>query len=98
MTTEQKHNYWHQHIEAWRGSKLPQRAYCAQQKISYSSFGYWCRRLKGTSANQSKLLPIQVARATPLVAILPGGLRLELPSHGLAEILPVLLRAVQEQA
>ena len=98
MTTEQKHDFWRQHIEAWRRSKLPQREYCTQQSLSYSSFGYWSRRLKNTSTHQSKLLPIKVTRTTPLVVILPCGIRLELPSHALAEILPVLLHAVQEQA
>lgn len=96
MAAEQRHQYWQQHIEAWRQSALSQRDYCKRQEISFSGFSYWRRRLNGLAKDQSKLLPIKVSRSATLTVILPSGIRLELPAHALEEILPVLIRAVQE--
>ena len=49
MTSEQKRQHWQRHIEAWQQSRLPQREYCKQQEISFSSFSYWRTRLSRLS-------------------------------------------------
>jgi hypothetical protein len=41
MTSEEKKDFWQQHIENWRQSKLSQKIYCQQQDLSLASFGYW---------------------------------------------------------
>jgi len=40
MTSNQKKDFWQQHIQAWEKSKLSQKGYCQQNNISFASFGY----------------------------------------------------------
>jgi hypothetical protein len=46
MTAESERAiFWSRHWAAWQSSGLSQRAYCQQQGLSYSAFGYWRNRL-----------------------------------------------------
>ena len=38
--------FWQLHIAAWQQSGLTQKAYCEQQELRYSTFGYWVRKLR----------------------------------------------------
>ena len=33
--------FWQDHVIAWQVSDLTQKAYCEQQELRYSTFGYW---------------------------------------------------------
>ena len=39
-------SFWQLHIAAWQQSGLTQKAYCEQQELRYSTFGYWVRKLR----------------------------------------------------
>ncbi|QAU22803.1 hypothetical protein EO087_01400 [Dyella sp. M7H15-1] len=76
-----KQQFWQSHIEAWRKSGLSQSAYCNQQKLSLSSFGYWLHR-RGESVAVAKILPIVVSgqRSDARVEVrLPNGWSVKLP-------------------
>lgn len=91
MNTEEKATYWQQHFKNWQSSGLPQRDYCKQNQLSFSSFGYWRNRLKTNSRTEGKLIPIRVSRPATINVYLPCGVRIETPLHGLAELLPLLI-------
>ena len=38
--------FWQDHVTAWQVSDLTQKAYCEQQELRYSTFGYWVRKLR----------------------------------------------------
>ncbi len=38
--------FWQSHIAAWQQSGLTQKAYCEQQELRYTTFGYWVRKLR----------------------------------------------------
>ncbi|WP_419602546.1 IS66 family insertion sequence element accessory protein TnpA, partial [Thiolapillus sp.] len=38
--------FWQLHIAVWQQSGLTQKAYCEQQELRYSTFGYWVRKRK----------------------------------------------------
>ncbi|WP_419630925.1 IS66 family insertion sequence element accessory protein TnpA, partial [Thiolapillus sp.] len=38
--------FWQPHISAWQQPGLTQKAYCEQQELRYSTFGYWVRKLR----------------------------------------------------
>ncbi len=98
MTAEQKHDFWKRHIESWRHSQLTQQAYCTQHNISFANFGYWRTRLKRKPESGSKLIPVRLANSSTSISIfLPAGIRLEVPAHVLADVLPLVCRAVQER-
>lgn len=96
MTKAEKFQYWQQHIDNWRQSGKPQQEFCAENQLSYSTFGYWRTKLNGERKAESKWLPVHVAPSAAVAVCLPGGIRLEVPAAALADVLPVVYRAVQE--
>lgn len=99
MTSSQKKEFWQQHIHDWSKSKLPQKVYCQQQAISFASFGYWRTRLNRLDKPRKKLVPVTLTRPLAMVVItLPVGVRIDVPVHALAEVLPVVFRANREAA
>jgi len=97
MTSDSKRDFWQRHIEGWRQSKLSQKAYCTQQDLSFASFGYWRTRLNHKTETRSKFIPVTLPKPSTLVNVfLPAGVRLEIPVHALPELLPVIVRSVQE--
>ena len=98
MELEQKpkQDIWQEHISNWRRSTLSQKEYCQRNDISFSSFGYWRGRLNRLAKPRNKLIPVAVSQPAPVIAVfLPGGLRLDVPSHVLADVLPVVCRTIQ---
>lgn len=98
MTPEEKRHYWQQHIDTWRESDVPQRDYCAQAQISFSTFSYWRTKLNRARQPEGKWLPVQVrAPSAAVTVLLPGGIRLDVPPQILAEVLPVVYRSLQDK-
>jgi len=96
MNSAHKKDFWQQHIQAWAQSKLPQKAYCQQSNISYTSFGYWRTRLKRQENPVPKWLPVTFTRPTMVMMTISMGIRIEVPASALAEVLPVIVRSQQE--
>ena len=99
MKSDQKKDFWKQHIHDWSKSKLSQKVYCQQNNISFASFGYWRTRLNRLQIAGKKLVPVTVTRPSTVVVItLPLGVRMDVPTHALAEVLPIVFRANREAA
>jgi len=97
MTTEEKHQFWQQQIDAWRQSGKPQRTFCTENQLSYSTFSYWRTKINRARQHDSKWLPIQVNTSPAAVTVcLPGGIRLEVPVAALTEVLPVVYCSLQD--
>lgn len=96
MTSEQKQIFWQEHIDGCRQSHLSQRDYCKQHDLTFSSFSYWRTRINRLSTQGNKLIPVRLSESLASVRIfLPDGLRLDVPAHALAEVLPIVYRTVQ---
>ncbi|WP_419637505.1 IS66 family insertion sequence element accessory protein TnpA, partial [Thiolapillus sp.] len=60
--------FWQPHISAWQQSGLTQKAYCEQQELRYSTFGYRCqpwrakRRLVDPSSREAALFSRRALR------------------------------------
>jgi hypothetical protein len=97
MTSENKRDFWQRHMEGWHQSTLSQKTYCQQQALSFASFGYWRTRLNRKTDTPGKFIPVNLTGTpTSVKVFLPTGVRLELPAHVLAEVLPVIVHSVQE--
>jgi len=97
MTSNQKKDFWQQHIQAWSKSKLPQKVYCQQNNISFASFGYWRTRLNRLKMPTKKLVSVALARPSAVVVItLPMGIRIDVPVHALDEVLPAVFQSCRE--
>jgi len=98
MTHEPKHTFWAQQIEAWEHSQLGQQEFCRQHSLSYPQFCYWRKRLKRqTPVSDRKLIPVMLSNDNASVCIyLPSGIRLDVPTCGLAVVLPLICRTVRE--
>lgn len=97
MKSDQKKDFWQQHIREWSKSNLPQKVYCQQQAISFASFGYWRTRLNHLQKPTNKLVPVTLTRPSAVVVItLPLGMRMDVPVQALDEVLPVIFRTCRE--
>ncbi len=98
MNSEQpsKQTVWQQHIDAWLQGRQSQKAYCQDNGLNLGNFSYWRTRLNRIANPQKKFIPLTISQSSSDVSLfLPGGIRLEVPSHALAEILPLVYRIAQ---
>ena len=56
-----RRNFWEEHIQEWRSSKLSKAKYCEEQRISKSAFYRWLKKIKNFK-NNSKFIPISIER------------------------------------
>lgn len=96
MKQDQKQLYWEKHLQEWQVSQLSQRAYCEQHQLSIASFGYWRKRLKKAAPIEKKLIPVARNNVSVIRISLRDGIQLDIPSHALAESLPIILRMAQD--
>jgi len=90
MTPEDKKTFWQEHVGSWRKCGLSQKAYCQQHKLSFASFCYWRTRLNKKSTGK-KLIPVTLPKTSGAVSIfLPSGVRMEVPVHALADVMPII--------
>ena len=89
-----KREFWFNHIEAWRKSKMAQTEYARLHNLSIKSFGYFRRRYFHDQKTQTEskpptLLPVSLvsdddikpASSFPGITLTcPGGYRVELAS------------------
>lgn len=61
--SESKKEFWQNHIQQWQKSGLSQQAYCAQQGIRYTTFGYWRKRLASGEAKRKQFAAVEVRQA-----------------------------------
>lgn len=95
MAPKQRLHVWQEHFTRWKQSGLSQRAYCAQQGLNLSTFHYWRKRVAAPVAG-SKLIPLASLASRPVVVLSAVGVRLEVPSELLGEVLPLLWRSLRE--
>jgi hypothetical protein len=97
MTTDEKHQYWYQQIDAWQQSGKPQRTFCMEHELSYSTFSYWRTKINRAKQRENKWLPVHLTASSVAVTVcLPGGIRLEVPAQALGDVLPVVYRSLQD--
>lgn len=96
MTSQNKSDFWQQHIADWQSSGLSQAAYCDKHNLKLSTFTYWRGK---QSKTRPKLMPVAMpVTATFAELSLPGGIQLQLPVSALEQTLPVLWRLLREQS
>jgi len=90
-----KRSTWQQHISDWSKSGLSQKRYCEQNDLKIANFSYWRKRL-GTQTASTKFVPVTVVPPSRVQAcILVAGLKIEVPIHALADVLPVVLQTLR---
>jgi hypothetical protein len=57
---EVRREYFGEHVRRWQESGLTQREYCRVEGLGVSAFGYWKRKLCGTSAGQEATELVEV--------------------------------------
>ncbi len=90
---------WAKRVEAQQASGLSAAAWCRKEKVSYSSFIYWRRRLRREEAEPGSKHPafqeIVLAggggSAGRIEVCLPGGLSIRVPAGADRETLRLVL-------
>lgn len=89
-----KEQFWQEHFAAWEVSSLSQAEYCKQHELKLANFTYWRTR---NNKKRRKFMPLTApVTADRLILDLRHGIRLELPVHALANVLPTVLQALRE--
>lgn len=89
-----KAQYWSEHFAAWEASGLSQVEYCKKHDLKLANFTYWRTR---SNKKRRKFMPLSSpAVSERLILDLPHGIRLELPVHALADVLPTVLRSLRD--
>lgn len=85
----QQRSVWADHIQSQRDSGFTQQAYCRKHDLKPHQYGYWKRKLAGSSVSKSAQLvkqkqtgfvQVNVARPTPIQHLsitLPNGITVD---------------------
>ena len=80
MKSQQRADYWREHITAWQASGLSGQLFCQQKKLTYHQFVYWRQKFR-TATDDTSPGFAEVTAATPsathaseLTLSLPNGL------------------------
>ncbi|MCA9413976.1 MAG: hypothetical protein KC944_22370 [Candidatus Omnitrophica bacterium] len=92
-------DHWRGVFEEWSASGLSQRGFCEERGISFSTFCYWRRRLRGESEveSQSPFIPVEIKdplqprHPSQYEVYLEGGIRIRVPSDFESESLSRLV-------
>ena len=50
MTSQERQQFWQQHIGAWQATDLSGAAFCKQHDLNYPQFNYWCKKFQVAEA------------------------------------------------
>lgn len=98
-----KHDFWEEHIRAWKGSGLSQAGYCRKKNISLKCFVYWKRKLIGVELSTSLVEVPRLKTAHVFSELRPLCLRIgnkysiEIERGFDSETLDQLLRVVEDR-
>ena len=94
------------HVEACKRSKQPQKIYCKQQGLAYSTFQYWAKKYRkefsedGASDETPGFIPVEVQPdsemgqavvSNQLHFLFPNGIQVMCPAGVQPEVLRTLL-------
>ncbi len=74
-------SFWQGQVADWQASGLTQKAYCEEQGLRYTAFGYWVRKLRRAAEPSPRkkptcFVPVVPDTATGLSLALPNGLEI----------------------
>jgi len=88
--------FWQHHVEKRTASGFTQAAYCRQQGLVLSQFGYWHRKLSVEQAG--KWLPVEVRQeltSSTMELVLAGDRCLRIPTGFDPSLLKQIIQAVE---
>lgn len=94
MNETDKGEQWRARIEAWRASGLSQKAWCIKEGVTYSSFGYWRKRLRAHDSKASAFERVGTIRPEAQVTVQLSGVHLQVPISALEPVLQVVRRVL----
>jgi hypothetical protein len=80
MTSQDRQQFWQQHIGAWQASGLSGAAFCKQRDLNYAQFNYWRKKFRATEAVEKPAGFAQVRQLADSPSHFNDGLSIHLPS------------------
>ena len=80
MKSQERQQFWQQHVDAWQASDLSGAAFCKQHDLNYAQFNYWRRKFQSieTVAKPAGFAQVTQVAASPNAS--NDGLGIHLPS------------------
>ncbi|HAI9994177.1 TPA: IS66 family insertion sequence element accessory protein TnpB [Escherichia coli] len=99
MTSQDRQQFWQQHIDAWQASDASGAAFCKQRDLNYAQFNYWRKKFRAEAVEK----PAGFAQVTQLAAPLndsnnelglhlPSGISFSEINHSNLDVVLALLR------
>ena len=96
---QRKDKLWQNIIRSWERSGLSQKDYCTTQKIAFSTFQYWKKRIEDAGGGEEPKF-VQVAFAgkphREITVAFEVGIRMSIPDTISCETLSRVILAVNE--
>ncbi len=52
MTSQDRQQFWQQHIDAWQASDASGAAFCKQRDLNYAQFNYWRKKFRAEAVEK----------------------------------------------
>ena len=99
MKSQERQQFWQQHVAAWQTSDLSGAAFCKQHDLNYAQFNYWRRKFQSVDAvakpagfAQVTQLATSASSADGLGAHLPCGISFSGVNAGNLDVVLAMLR------
>ncbi len=99
MKSQERQQFWQQHVDAWQASDLSGAAFCKQHDLNYAQFNYWRRKFQPVDAAaksagfaQVTQLVTSASSADGLAVHLPSGISFSGVNAGNLDVVLAILR------
>ena len=99
MKSQERQQFWQQHVDAWQASDLSGAAFCKQHDLNYAQFNYWRRKFQAVDAvaksagfAQVTQLAASASSADGLGVHLPSGISFSGVNAGNLDVVLAMLR------
>lgn len=109
LTSEQRVEFWSEHVWQWQQSGLTKTEYCRRHGLSRSSLLYWCTKLDATYSKQDKqsdpdnsIVPVTLqtiksqAHPSQSLCLQVSGYQVDIPGDFQPEVLTKLIRTLED--
>lgn len=80
MNSQERQQFWQQHVDAWQASDLSSAAFCKQHDLNYAQFNYWRKKFQPAQVTAKPAGFAQVTQLSVVSSRLNDGLGVHLPS------------------
>ncbi len=83
MPTQDRHEFWQEHVNTYKNSGLSKARYCRENSLTYHLFIYWASKFSAETGMDNEVSSPSTSKLVPVLLNEPeaaSGLQLHLPN------------------